>query len=893
MEFYSPILNRKDYIKPGQQNHLFPVMNRDTNKGYNKFNILSPDGGVMKNKVYKSLIIFGSIVLILVFLITALAFLWVKVNIPKSFPQVDGEISLSGLDAPVNVYRDNMGVPNIYATTSHDLFMAQGYIHAQDRFWQMDFWRHIGSANLAEMFPSQLSTDVFLRTLGWKLISEQEYATIDEESKSLLLAYSDGVNAYLSTHTGTGLSLEYGILKLLNPSYKPASWTPVNTLTWAKSMAWDLGGNMTSEIERAILLKTLPSDYVDDLYPPYSHDHPVIIPIIGENVGQQGSNQLFANSNSLDAVLNSTSVNITKLNSLLGPTGADIGSNNWVVGGSLTNTRMPLLANDPHLGIQMPSIWYQNGLHCQPMNDTCPYNVTGFSFAGVPGVVIGHNEKIAWGVTNVGPDVQDLFIEKVNPNNLNQYEYMGKWVDMELRKETILVAGGDPVEITIRSTIHGPIISDTYAPLKQEVETPQSSFTNKAGIDLPENYAIAMRWTALEPSKLFNAIWGFDKANNWDEFRTAAMDFTVPAQNLVFADVDGNIGYQMPGNIPIRKSGDGRLPVPGWTGEYDWQGYIPFEQLPYVLNPKSGYIATANNQVNPWDYPNLITTDWDYGFRAQRIVDLITSAPGPIDIAYFEKIQGDNYDASASILVPLLLKTDLGNSELDKTRSLLQGWDFQNNMDSAPAALYAAFWKRFLANTFGDDLPDDKQPTGSSRWFEVVRNMASDPNSHWWDSQLTKDKLETRDEIFKLSFTEAVADVQKSLGKDSSKWRWGDLHTATFRNQTLGNSGISPIEMLFNRGPFPTNGGASIVNATGWNASAGFEVTALPSLRMIVDLSDFRNSLTVHTTGQSGHAYNPHYIDMTDLWRNIQYYPMLWNEQAIVDSADGHLVLIP
>ena len=833
------------------------------------------------------------LVIILIVCVVSFAFVWIKLNIPKSFPQVNGEISIPGLDATVNVYRDNLGIPNIYASTTHDLFMVQGYIHAQDRFWQMDFWRHVGSARIAEMFPSQLSTDIFLRTLGWKEIVEKEFSSLDAQSKSLLEAYAEGVNSYITTHKGTNLSLEYGILKLLNPSYSPEPWTPINTLTWEKSMAYDLGGNMSLEIERAILLKTLSVDYVNELYPSYSKDHPVIVPSIGENVQKLNETTLPVFSDSLDLDLHNLALTLSNLDGLLGQTGAEVGSNNWVISGSLTKSGMPLLANDPHLSIQMPSIWYQNGLHCQPKSDSCPYNVTGFSFAGVPGVVVGHNDRIAWGVTNTGPDVQDLFIEKINPTNSNQYEYLGKWVDMVMRKEQIKVAGSDPVEITIRSTIHGPIISDSFGPLKQHVETPQTSFTDRAGIDLPEQYAIALQWTALEPTKLFNAIWGFDRAQNWDEFRTAARDFTVPAQNLVYADVDGNIGYQMPGIVPVRNSGDGRLPVPGWTGEFDWKGYIPFEQLPYVFNPKSGFVVTANNQVNPWNYSNLITTDWDYGFRAQRIVDLITNAPGPIDIAYIKIIQGDNFDASASVLIPLLLKVDLGDPKLERTRAILADWDFQNNMKSSPAALYAAFWKRFLSNTFGDELPEDKQPTGSGRWFEVVRNMAQDSSSHWWDSKLSTDKIETRDDIIKLSFSQAVSDVETILGKDPSKWQWGNLHTATFKNQTLGNSGISPIEMLFNRGPFPTSGGPSIVNATGWNASSGFELTSLPSLRMIVDLGDFRNSITVHTTGQSGHAYDPHYIDMADLWRNIQYYPMLWNEQAIVNAGDDHLVLNP
>ena len=835
----------------------------------------------------------GIITIILVFFVLASVYLWVRISIPRSFPKANGELQISGLNNSVNIYRDNMGIPNIYAASSHDLFLAQGYVHAQDRFWQMDFWRHIGSARLAEMFPSEVDTDIFLRALGWRQLAEQEYQLLEPELKSMLEAYSEGINAYLLDRAGTELSLEYGILKILNPSYKPEAWTPINTLTWAKSMAWDLGGNMVNEIDRAILLKTLSIDQVNELYPLYSADHPVIVPVIGENVFQNQPSPKIPYAETPDEILNNLSDKISSLTALLGTNGADIGSNNWVVSGSLTDTGKPLLANDPHLSIQMPSIWYQIGLHCQPKNDDCPYDVSGFSFAGVPGVVIGHNDRIAWGVTNVAPDVQDLFIEKINPENHNQYEYLDEWVDMDLRKEIILVAGNDPVEIVIRSTKHGPIISDSFGPLKQQVDSPETSFTQKSGIDLPANYAVALSWTALEPTKLFNAIWGFDRAQNWDEFRKAAQDFAAPAQNLVYADIEGNIGYQMPGNIPIRKSGDGRLPVPGWTGEYDWQGYIPFEELPYAFNPESGFIASANNQVISWDYPYLITTDWDYGFRAERIVSLLTSATGPIDIAFFEKIQSDNYDGSAAILVPLLLETKLDDPDLDQIRSILKDWDYQDGMNSAPAALYATFWENFLANTFGDDLPLDKQPTGSSRWFEVVSNMASNPESHWWDSELTTEIVETREDIFKLSFSQAVLQIQASLGKDPTKWRWGDLHLANFKNQTLGNSGIAPIEMLFNRGPFQFSGGGSIVNATGWDASKGFEVTSLPSLRMIVDLSDMRNSLTVHTTGQSGHAYNPNYIDMADLWRNFQYYPMLWSEQDIIRNSIGLLVLKP
>jgi len=801
----------------------------------------------------------------------------------RSFPQTNGSIQLSGLDGSVDVYRDEMGIANIYATTLHDLFMAQGYTHAQERFWQMDFWRHIGSGRLSEMFgDAQVETDTFLRTLGWRQVAEQEFASFDSESVSILEAYAEGVNAYLADHQGAAVSLEYAILKILTPAYKPEPWTPVNTLTWAKAMAWDLGGNMDNEIERAILLKTLSPEQVAELFPAYPADHPVIVPESG-----QAATTTSITSNPPDLDWSSVREFSSNLNALLGPTGSGIGSNSWAVSGSLTASGTALLANDPHLVIQMPSIWYQIGLHCNPISAACPFEVTGYSFAGVPGVIIGHNQNIAWGFTNNGPDVLYLYIEKVNPDNPNQYEYNGQWLDMTLRTETIAVGGGEPVEVKVRSTRHGPIISDTYGSL--------ADFNTKTGVTLPETYAISLRWTALEPSHIFQAIWGFNKSANWDEFRQAARMLNVPAQNLLYADVNGNIGYQMPGNVPIRKNGDGTLPVPGWTDEFEWSDFIPFEELPQFFNPPKGYIVTANNAVVGDEFPYLITKDWNYGYRANRIVNMIENAPGPIDIAYIQHMQGDSYEANAETYVPLLVQagTQSGTPNQAIALDLLNGWDLQARMDSAPASVFEVFWKNLLADTFRDDLPEDYWPEGNSRWNEVMRNLANQPEGSWWDDQTTADKIESRDDILLKAFSEAITELESLQGKNPDKWTWGNLHTATFRNGTLGESGIAPIEALFNRGPFALNGGQELVNATGWNATIDYSVDWLPSMRMIVDLGNLGNSLSVHTTGQSGHAYHPHYIDMADLWRNILYYPMLWDEQAVTTGAEAHLQLLP
>jgi len=415
----------------------------------------------------------------------------------------------------------------------------------------------------------------------------------------------------------------------------------------------------------------------------------------------------------------------------------------------------------------------------------------------------------------------------------------------------------------------------------------------RAGIGLPQPYVVALKWTALEPNKLFEAIWGFDNAANFDEFRQAARGFVVPAQNLVYADVEGNIGYQMPGNVPIRKSGDGRYPVPGWTDDFEWTGYIPFDQLPYVYNPPEDFIVTANNQVPPKGYPYLVTTDWDYGFRAERIVQMIRDAPANMDAAYIQQMQGDDLDLNAATLVPVLMQISLGH-DLDTTREMLRGWDYRDTLDSQPAALFAVFWANLLRLTFNDDLPSDYQFQGGDRAFEVMRALVEQPRSPWWDNKETTAVVETRDDVFAAALSAAVSELTRNYGRNTDGWpTWGELHTATFRNGSLGESGIAPIENLFNRGPFQTAGGSSIVNATGWDASKPYDVASLPSMRFIADLSNLNNSLTVHTTGESGHAEDPHYIDMVNMWRNIQYYPMLWDQQAVSSGAESHLKLLP
>ncbi|HRN50627.1 MAG TPA: penicillin acylase family protein [Anaerolineales bacterium] len=827
----------------------------------------------------------GLLALVLI-LVVAVAVL-LPGQIKASFPQTDGEIQISGLDGPVDVYRDEYGIPHIYASTEHDLFFAQGYVHAQDRFWQMDFQRHTSTGRLSELLGSNtVDIDKFLRTMGWERVARAELELMDDTSMMMLEAYAAGVNAYLAEHNGTEISLEYLFLKLLNSGYTPAPWEPLHTVSWAKAMAWDLRDNMDIEIERSLMLKTLSLEQIAELYPAYPADMPVIVPdfeladepvIIQNNDGLQGE-QLADLMQVLDS-------RVTALDNLLNSDpNADLGSNSWVVSGDLTASGMPLFANDPHLGASVPSIWYQMGLHCEPVGPDCNFNAAGVTFVGAPGIVLGHNDSIAWGFTNVGPDVMDLFVIKVNPSDPYQYELNGEWVDMEVIVEEIVVAGGETIEMPVRITKFGPIVSDTYGSL--------SDFDENSGLNLPDNYAVALKWTALEPGTTLQSLFQLNRAQNFEEFRAAASQFVVPSQNLLYADVEGNIGYQMPGYIPLRAAGDGLYPAPGWTDQYDWQGYIPFDQLPYSYNPESGYIVTANNAVVGEEYPYRIADVWDYGFRAQRIVEMIENAPGPIDIAYYQEMLGDNMNLGAVPVVEALVALDYGDARLNELRDLLASWNGAHDKESNGAALFAPVWKHLLANTFNDNLPESAWPNagGGSGWYVVVENLLAQPDSAWWDDTATPE-VETRDDILKRSFADGVAEVEDKLGKDESQWAWGDLHTITYEHDVMSNFPL--IDKLFNPGPYRLSGGNSIVNATGWGGSEDYNTSTLPSKRTIFDLGNWQNALQITTVGQSGHANHPNYNDLAPLWANIEFIPLYWDREAIEAAAAGHLILKP
>jgi penicillin amidase len=809
-----------------------------------------------------------------------------------------------GLSGEVEIIRDNWGVPHIYADTTYDLFYGQGYTQAQDRWWQMEFARHIGSGRIQELTGRNadvMGSDVFIRVSGWRAAAERDWAAAGAEETATLQAFADGVNAYILNRDKSDLAMEYNLLGVTGVNITIQPWSPVDSLVWAKVMAWDLSGNRSTELIYSALVNKLGEAMAQDWLPPYPYDEK---PTILQAEDLPLTEQSAALPGMIEAgrpVRNTVLAGGLTAQSALIHHESDIGSNNWVVSGSLSATGLPLLANDPHLGIQMPSIWYEVGLHCRVVNADCPYEVTGFALPATPAVIIGHNGRIAWGVTNVGPDTQDLYALTINPEKPLQYQWNGAWREMTTREEAIRFGDStETVTIQVRETHLGPVIND-YAIGEDGAPGGYTS-------DEP----MALRWTALqERSTLMLAVLKLNQAQNWADFRAALRYWDSPSQNVVYADVDGNIGYQMPGNIPIRAAGhSGLLPVDGSTDAFEWRGYIPFDNLPRIFNPERSYIATANEAVVPpayyeqlrdaigtqfgMDSNYVFALDWDFGYRAQRIEELLTST-GPHTADTFKAIQGDNQFISAMEVQPYLEALDFGADYNAERDWLFDGWDYQFTIASQQAGLYAYFWRELAANYLNDQAEGIFTAGGSDQLMWMLHQLLEQPSNAWWDDARTPDVVETRDDILIASFRGAVDRIRAERGAERGGWRWGDMHTSTFVSNPLGLSGIDLIEQMVNRGPFPTAGGSAIVNATSWNFSdgGGFEVTALPSMRFIADLGDLSASQTMHTTGQSGHPFSPHYSDMIDPWRLIQYHLQLWTRAQVEAAQVDRLVLRP
>tara|TARA_Y100000287_G_scaffold86928_1_gene69037 strand:+ start:448 stop:2973 length:2526 start_codon:yes stop_codon:yes gene_type:complete len=812
-------------------------------------------------------------------------------------PLPDHELDVSGLPLTdfVEVIRDERGIPHIYGTNVGDILFAQGYVHAQDRFWQLEFWSHLSTGRLASLIGEPgVGADLLFRTFGFNRVALEEYENLPPEFKQDLIHYTNGINAYIESRPQNRLSLEHFFLQFINPDYKVGTYEPHYPLAWAKMMAYDLNGNFEQEIRNSKTFNTLTPEIAELLRPPYPDEHPYIV----EEWEGKGSFASVGKSNNIEQLYQALFVRYVTRDL---QTNQALGSNSWAISGEHTESGLPLLANDPHLSVQLPAIWYENGLHCYPKNRDCELDVVGFSFAGSPYIVIGHNSHIAWGFTNMGPDVQDLFIEKINPSNPNQYEVDGEWQDMDRVTEIIEVAGSEPIVIEVRSTRHGPIVSDRSYPVNLNPEEDQVSFADEARIELPDNFSVSLSWPALIPGNTFIGIRDFNYAKNWEEFRDASRLFDVPAQNLLYADVDGNIAYQSPGKLPIRAEGlVGDLPIPGWLSENDWQGFVPFEDLPYTINPSSGYIITANQSVHPEQpWPNYYAR----GYRAEAIERVINQyISEKISVDDMEAMQINNFDYSAAYILPYVFNNVYVDSNI---LTAMKEWaisetKFEMNKDSSGAAAWAVFYKNFAEQTFEELVVTDNlgneislQPGNSDSTSEIFRALLKDPNHILWDDINTPQKENLTDILERALLLADEQIVELFDTDDYDKWSWGEIHTITYPTNLLGEAGIPILTNLVNIGPVESGGSSFAINSTDWGFGEDFTIGSYPSMRMVVDLSNFDNSRTILPSGQSGHVMSKYYDDQVENWIENNMYILNFSREQVELNQKDYMFLRP
>jgi len=765
-------------------------------------------------------------------------------------PQTNGSLHLPGLDGSVEILRDRWGVAHVYAGNVHDALFGQGFVHAQERLWQMDFTRRVVFGRLAEVLgEAALPFDRAMRTLSLCRTAEQESQKMSGPLRDLLEGYCAGANAWIEiAKSRRKLPVEFMLL-----GYQPEPWQIPDILGWGKLMCWTLACNWQSEFMRAEILKRLGPEKTSELEIDVDKAWAVILDL----------GQAMAGKAAADATRQVTGPRV----------GEGVGSNNWVVHGSRTTTGMPLLANDMHLELTTPSVWFENHLSGGELD------VTGVAMPGVPLVISGHNRSVAWGYTDSCPDVQDLYEEHLRrtADGSWEYEFKGQWLPVEVRKEGIRIKGGKSAVEDVLVTRHGPIINLLF----------KEAF--------PDAAPMALRWTALDPDETFQGIYDMNMAGNCREFRQALRHFDNPSQNVVYADTQGDIAYTMNGKIPIRARGDGTLPAPGWTGEYEWNGYIPFDDLPHLFNPPSGYVATANNQIHRPDYPHNLGKDFLTSERAARIVELL-EARQIVDIAYIQKMHFDQVAVSARVLARTLGDLRVSDPELQAIVAQMRAWDGNLDVHSPLAAVHEATIRRaihlLLEHQLGElGLRIQGKGPFAGQWpehtWEWFLRLLDQPDSAWFDLG----NGERRDDVLRLALRQAVDFLKQEFGPQMKKWEWGKLHQLTF-GHALGRQ--KPLDAVFNLGPFPIGGDGATIWATytGWH-DLDTRVMTGPPFRFIADLGDLDHCWALLVPGQSGHLASRHYRDGIKPWFKGGYHPVLFRREEVEQNLEARLVLDP
>jgi penicillin amidase len=780
-----------------------------------------------------------------------------------SLPQVDGRISVEGAGAPVDIVRDAEGVPHIYAKSANDAYFALGFVHAQDRLWQMELNRRIPAGRMAEILgPKAVDTDRFLRTLGVRRNAEKILANLSTDTRAALEAYARGVNAWLAQRSGP-LPPEF----LLTGTAAPEPWQPADSIGWQTMMAWDLGGNWTQELLRMRLAQRLSLAQINEFLAPYPGD--AVLPT-------QDYTRLYRQ-------LTGTTEHLAAVAAIAPPSYVEgMGSNNWVVSGALSVTGKPLLANDPHLGLSAPALWYFAHLSAPGLN------VIGATLPGIPTVVLGRNDRIAWGFTNTAPDVQDLYIERVNPDNAKQYQTPGGWAEFTARSETIKVKGQPDVTLEVRETRHGPVITGALPIL------------GKAALDA-KKYVVSFAWTALRPDDLtLQAGMKFNQAQNWQQFIDGARDFGSPQQNIVYADVDGNIGFVAPARVPVRKPENdlkGLAPAPGWDARYDWDGFIPFDALPREYNPASQRFITANHKVVRDDYPYFLTSEWALPYRAQRIAELLDATPKH-SMDSFAAIQKDHISLAAREALPLLRATMPRSERARAALELLRTWNGSMDADRPKPLIFNAWMRMASRRIFQDELGEAlmadywEQRNVHLPTVNILKNVNGEAR---WCADASKPDAppQTCADVLSASLETALDDLEQRYGKDMAAWRWGDAHVARSEHRPFGK--VDALAPFFDiRVPSP--GDTFTINVGRHNLrdeAAPFANRHAASLRALYDLSNLENSRFIHSTGQSGNLLSPLYRNYSQRWLDVAYLPMKTRREEVEKNRLGILTLLP
>jgi penicillin G amidase len=833
----------------------------------------------------------GAIVWLLVFVmvVASLATGAATIFVQRTLPRTSGSLIAPGLNATVVIIRDRWGVPHITASTEHDLVFAQGYVTAQDRLFQMEVNRRVAEGRLAEIFGrgpdgSVLALDKLTRTLDLYAAARAELAATDASSRALLGAYADGVNAFLRDHRDR-LPLEFTVL-----GFTPEPWRPEDTLAFGRVEALTLDSTWQTKYSRALVLgQGLRPETVAQLFPSYPRTNPTLLsasgiaaPLLPKQTGvafqgtATGADASLASRVAFARLAPEPLASAALARTLLGGIADALGSNDWVVDGTRTASGKPLLANDPHLGISEPATWYEIAL-TSPQVD-----VEGFSFPGTPGVIIGHNRDIAWGVTNVGADNADLYMETLDSvGHPGQYEYLDAWQPLATRQESVRVRGEmRPVTFTVRSTRHGPLLNDVVGDL--------------AGYATP----VALKWTALQPGYQLSGFFQLDQATGWDAFRAALQHISI-SQNFVYADTAGNIGYQMSGLLPIRPAANDTLPVAGDVASYEWQGYVPFDQMPSLFNPLTHVIATANNQIVPDTYPAYVASAWDAGFRARRIIDQLSEASG-LTVTGYATLQNDVYSIPAATLAPLYAAAGAtAGGDAATAARMLGGWDDRMTRASAAAALYEV--------TTGMLARDLIEPVTGKQLYAIYRsnvepsnmqltvmNLLTTPIAPFFGASSDSQAAAARDRAVARALREAMKSLRATLGSDPAGWHWGALHQASFAHPLAS---VVPLHLVFGIAPLQRPGDSATVNVGGdggFSADpASYAQRTIPSMRQIIDLSDFDQSLWVIPTGESGQPFSPHFSDLLPLWDQGRYEVMAYSAEATARFATDVLTLTP